>query len=350
VGGGRDRLTRPVLEAALLALLLSGAVVAISGWALGGKPSRIGPDLAATGAALVVVFGLSVWVGNTAQRRMNRSGWRASLAGRQGVGDAGPGPDTHPGHAAALTRAARTPLRMRLHPSNWPRALGAVAATFLPVLLTVAVAFGVLFTSQDGPAARAFRQAPACIGESNLATCVGDFTAVINGVRTPANGANGADVSYVISDGAINTWATFDGDTAAIARMAEADKAAGTHLTIRVWRRSIVGAELGDAWQWALNNPPGNTIPTVFLAVSFALLLIVVRLRIHLRAASRAGSKRLVVDDLGQGAAATGAIILLAFGFWPGAILALAVLGWLGLTARRSTQRSRLGLAVRRSS
>jgi hypothetical protein len=33
--------------------------------------------------------------------------------------------------------------------------------------------------------------------------------------------------------------------------------------------------------------------------------------------------------------------VLLAYGFWPGAILALAALLWLGLSARRSTQRKR---------
>jgi hypothetical protein len=218
------------------------------------------------------------------------------------------------------------------------------------VLLTVAVVSGVFLTSQDGPPARAFRHAPACVGETNLATCVGDFTAVINGVRAPANGANGADVSYVTYDGAINTWATFGGDTATIVRMASADENARTQLRIRVWRRSIVGAELGGSWHWAWDNPPGNTIPAAFLAISFALLLLMMRLRIHRRAGSGANSQRLLIDDLGQVAAAAGSIVLLAYGFWPGAILALGVLMWLGLSARRSTQRSRMALAALHSS
>src|SRR5262249_3585119 len=151
-----------------------------------------------------------------------------------------------------------------------------------------------------GPPARAFRHAPACVGETNLATCVGDFTAVINGVRAPANGADFADVSYVTHDGAINAWARFDGDAATIVRMANVDESAGTQLRIRVWRRSIVGADLGGSWHWAQGNPPGDTIPAVFLAVSFALLLFVVRLRIHRRAVPWTNRQRLIIDDVGQ--------------------------------------------------
>lgn len=336
--GGTQPLTRPVLAAALSALVLGGIVVLFAGIALGGKPSRLGPDLAATGAALVVVLGLSAWVGIAVRRRARES--PANLARAQGLAN-----DAHSAHTPALptelpTRTARTPLRTRMHPANWARVLGARAAAYLPALLTVAVLFGVFLTSQDGPAARAFRHAPACVGETNLATCVGDFTAVINGVRAPANGANGADVSYATHDGAINTWVAFDGDTAAIVRMASADENARTQLRIRVWRRSIVGAELGGSWHWAENNPPGNTVPAVFLAVSFALLLLVVRLRIHRRPVSGADSQRLLIDDLCQVTAAAGSIVLLAYGFWPGAILALAALLWLGQSARRSTQRS----------
>lgn len=126
--------------------------------------------------------------------------------------------------------------------------------------LTVAVLFGVFLTSKDGPAARAFRHAPACAGETNLATCAGDFTAVINGVRALANGALFVDVSYATDDGAINTWVRFDGDPATIVHMTSADENARTSLGIRVWRRSIVGAELGGSWHWAQGDPPGNTI------------------------------------------------------------------------------------------
>jgi hypothetical protein len=60
--------------------------------------------------------------------------------------------------------------------------------------------------------------------------------------------------------------------------------------------------------------------------------------------------QRLLIDDLGQVAAAAGSIALLANGFWPGAILALAVLLWLGLSARRSTQLRYMTRAALRSS
>jgi hypothetical protein len=327
-----------------LTVALGSIVVLFGGIALGGKPSRLGPDLAATGAALVVVVCLSAWLGLSVKRRAIES--PASLVRAphmpEHVRDLPVLPDP------ARARTAMTP-RLRMHPAIWARVLG-VSTAYLPVLLSVAVLFGVFFTSQDGPPARAFRHAPACNGESNLATCAGDFTAVINGVRTPANGANGADVSYVTPDGVINTWARFGGNTATIVSLAGADETARTPLTIRVWRRSIIGAELGGSWQWAWDEPPGNTIPTVFLAVSFALLLLFARLRIHRRGRSGANSKRLVVDDLGQVAATAGSIVLLAYGFWPGAILALAVLLWLGLTVRRSTQRSGVTLAALHSS
>jgi hypothetical protein len=339
-GGGP--LTRPVLAAVVLALVLGGIVVAIGGIALGGKPSRLGPDLAATGAALAVVLGLSAWLGVRVRRRATES--PASHARAQELAN-----DAHDLHARGRLRelpmrTARTRPRTRVSPSNWASVLRARAAAYLPVLLSVAVLFGVLFTTQDGPPARAFGHAPACVGETNLATCVGDFTAVINGVRTPANSAMGPDVSYVTHDGAINTWTHFTGDPATIVRLASADETARTPLRIEVWRGSIVGAEFGGSWQWAENNPPGNTDPTVFLAVSFTLLLLVVRLRIHRRAGSGVSSRRLLVDDLGQTAGAVGSIVLLGYGFWPGAILALAVLTWLGISARVSTQRRRLTL------
>jgi hypothetical protein len=338
-------LTSPVLAAAFLAVALGGIVVLFGGIALGGKPSRLGPDLAATGAALVAVLGLSAWLGVSVKRRASKS--PVSHVRAPGLADDArdlsvPRPRSH-------ERAATTP-RTRIHPAVGARVLTGFAAGFVPVLLVVAVLFGVFFTVQDGPAARGFQHARACNGEWNLATCVGDFTAVINGVRTPANGANGADVSYVTSDGVINTWATFGGNTATIVSLANADETARTPLTIRVWRGSIIGAELGGSWHWAWDEPPGNTIPTVFLAVSFALLLLFMRFRIHRRGRSSANSKRLMLDDLGQVAAAAGSIVLLAYGFWPGAILAVAVLLWLGLTVRRSTHSSRMTLAALHSS
>jgi hypothetical protein len=333
-----------VRAAALLALVLGGIVVVIGGIALGGQPSRLVPDLAATSAALVVVLGLSAWLGIAVRRQASHS--PASLARPGDMADGAHDLQTPVLPAARLTRTARTPLRTRMHPASWARVLRDPAVGFLLGGLTVAVLLGVFLTSNDGPAARAFRHAPACAGETNLATCAGDFTAVINGVRAPANGALFADVSYVTYDGVINTWVRFDGDPATIVRTASADENARTPLRIRVWRRSIVGAELGGSWHWAQGNPPGNTIPAVFLAVSFALLLLVVRLRIHRRAGPGANRQRLLAGDLGQVAAAAGSLVLLAYGFWPGTILALAALLWLGLSARRSTQRRRVPLAA----
>jgi hypothetical protein len=339
--------TRPVASAVLSTLLLGGLVVAIAGGVLDGKPSRLGPDLTATGAALIAVVGLSMWFGIFTKRRAGQASARFARPPDSAEGAYGqPAPvlPTTPASSAGVR------LRTRMHPARWAPILGARAAAFVPMLLTVAVLFGVFLTSHDGPPARAFRHAPACIGETNLTTCVGDFTAVINGVRAAANGASGADVSYVTSDDAINTWASFGGDTAPIVRQASADEEASTPLRIRVWRRSIVGAEFGGRWHWAWPGPPGNTVPTIFLAVSFALLLLVARLRIHRRAGSRANSRRLVIDDLGQAAAAAGSIVLLAYGFWPGAIPAVAVLLWLGLSASNSSRRSRVTLAALRPS
>jgi hypothetical protein len=338
---------RPAVAAAFLAYILAGIVLAIAGFALGGKPSRLGPDQTVAGAALIVIFGLSAWFGVNARRRARLV--PASLPGGLGTADgAGEGlmpvlpapqeefaPATRDRRAASPTSPPATRLAI------WIRVLSARGMDLIAVLLITAVLFGVFFTCLDGPAARAFRHAPPCVGETNLATCVGDFTAVINGVRSPANGANFAHVSYVTNDGMINGWAQFDGNATAIARMASADETARAHLTIRIWHRSIVGAELGGSWHWTDGNPPGNTVPAVFLAVSFALLLLVLRLRVHSRAGSGPNSRTLFAEDLGQAAAAAGSIVLLAYGFWAGAILALAVLLWLGLSARQSTRGKR---------
>jgi hypothetical protein len=365
---GDSRLkTRPALAAAFLGLLMGSLVIMISGWALGGKPSRLDPDLAVTGAAMVLVVGLSVWA------------WSSARARRVDVDLGGPGRvpgGVHALHGPAVTAsqppfgpaapssdAAQPATITRPRPASRARTLGAVALGWLMPGLTVAVLFGVFLTSHDGPPARAYRHAPACVGETNLTTCAGNFTAGINGVRTPANGRNSADISYVTADGVINTWATFDGDSGVLARLAEADKSADTPLTIRVWRGSIVGAQLGSSWHWAEGDPPGDMIPVVFLAVSFGLLLLVVRLRIHRRVASRSrANSRLLIDDQGQVAgqvfaddvgqviAAAASIVLLAFGYWPGAILALAVLLWLAISVRQSTRRSRMRIAALQSS
>jgi hypothetical protein len=236
-----------------------------------------------------------------------------------------------------MTRTPRRPLLALLSSASWGRVLeGGAVATVIPVLLTVAVVFGGAVTTQDGAAARALRHAPPCTGETNLATCADDFTAVINGVRAPANGANGAEVSFVTASGAINTWATFGGTKAPIAPMASAAENARAQLRIRVWRRSVIGAEFGGSWHWANGDPPDYVIPATLLAVSFALLLFMTRLRVHRRAGSGTDKQNLIADDIGQVSAAAGSVLLAAYGFWAGAILGLAVLAWLGLSVRQS--------------
>jgi hypothetical protein len=211
------------------------------------------------------------------------------------------------------------------------------------VVLTVAVLLALLGTAVDGPSARAFRHAPACAAETNLATCAGSFTAIINGVRTPGNGDNYADVSYVTADGVINTWVRFDGDSAALGRAATADENQRTPLTIKVWRKSIVGAELGGTWHWAQGSPPGDAIPVAFLSVSFGLLLSVVWMRTHrLRRRTRRPRRALILLELAQAAVGVGAITLLAYGFWPAAFGMLAVLAWLGQSAWGSNRSARV--------
>jgi hypothetical protein len=344
---GRLPITRPIVAAGLLALGLGAVVVLFGGVALDGKPSRLGPDAAATGAALVVVLALSAWLGITARRR-NRRGPAALPLGAQVP------PTAAPTRVATRVPRPAIPLQVRLHPAAWSSRLRAFAAGWIPVVLTVAVLFGVLLTIQDGPPARAYRHAPACIGEVNLATCVGDFTATVNGVRTGSQSGNDnyADVSYVTGDGVINTWATFDGNGSSLARAANADEDQRTPLTIKVWRGSIVGADLGGAWHWAENNPPGDAVPSVFLGISFALLLLWVRVRIHRRSGSMAPADRrlLLLADLAQPLTAAGATVLLAYGFWPGAIVAVASLVWLALSVRRSTRARQQALVATLSS
>jgi len=340
---GRLPITRPIVAAGLMALALGAVVVLFGGVALDGKPSRLGPDAAATGAALVVVLALSAWLGIAARRRHRRDPAALPL-GAQVPPTAAPGRVPRPA----------IPLRVRLHPAAWSSRLRAFAAGWIPVVLTVAVLFGVLLTIQDGPPARAYRHAPACIGEANLATCVGDFTATVNAVRTGSQSGNDnyADVSYVTGDGVINTWATFDGNGNSLARAANADEDQRTPLTIKVWRGSIVGADLGGTWHWAENNPPGDAVPSVFLGVSFALLLLWVRVRIHRRSGSKAPADRrlLLLEDVAQPLTAAGATVLLADGFWPGAIVAVASLVWLALSVRRSTRARKQALVATLSS
>jgi hypothetical protein len=357
---GRQPITRPIVAAAFLALGLGGFVLLIGGVALGGKPSRLGPDAAATGAALVVVLALSAWLGISVKRRSQSDPAALAFHASRAQVPLTDAPLTDAPLADAPARMSRVaiPPRARMQRTLRSPGLRANAVGWVLVLLTVGVLFGVFLTEQDGPPARAYRHAPACAGEANLATCVGEFTATVNGIRTDtqSGGSNYADVSYVSGDGVINAWARFDGDGGALARAAQADESMHTPLTIKVWRGAIIGAELGDAWHWANGNPPGVVIPAVFLAVCFAGLLLIVRLRIHRRSASPAqtslahtlpaqsDSQRLILEDLGQAAAAAGAIALLAYGFWPGAVVAVATLAWLGLSARRSAHARKLAM------
>jgi hypothetical protein len=346
--------------AASLTLLFGGIVVMAGGIALRAKPSAIGIDLVATGSALAVVLAFVAWLALGVRMRRQTRGYDADLA--RALERAEKRHRPHHGlrmpfglarhtRILATARQSRTASPAiqpptRLSEARWVRVLSANGHDMAPVLLLTAVLFGVFFTSKDGPPARAFRHAPACAGETNLATCVGSFTAVVIGVRSPADDANGASVSYVTQDGVINGWAEFGGNSLAVTSAALADQRAGTERKIRVWRRSIVAAQLGGSLRWTIDNPPGNTVPAIFLAVSFALLLTVVRLGIHSEVDSRTSKSRVLIDDVGQVVAAALSISLLAKGFLPGAILALAVLLWLGLSVWQGTRRKDLPLAV----
>jgi hypothetical protein len=330
------------------------------GIALLAKPSALGIDLVATGSALVVVLGFVAWLALSVRSKRPGRGYDADLA--RALERAAKRDRPHHRLRMPFRLARHTPIlaptrrsrtaspatspQTRLSQARWASALSASGHDMVPVLLLTAVLFGVFFTSKDGPPARAFRHAPACAGETNLATCVGDFTAVVNGVRSPADDANGASISYVTQDGVFSGWAELGGNSDAVTSAALADQRAGTERRIRVWRRSIVAAQLGGSLRWTIGNPPGNTVPAVFLAVSFALLLVVVRLGIHIEVDSRASRSRVLIDDVGQVVAAALSIALLAKGFLPGAILALAVLLWLGLSVWRGTQRKGIPLVV----
>jgi hypothetical protein len=354
-------ISRPSVAASLLALGLGALVIAIGGFALGGKASRLGPALAGTGAALVVVAGLSTWFWISARRRLRANppgpvaGPPATDAATNGTATMG-SPRTVASSAqlaigAAARRASRqrrrarpsVPLRMRLHPAAWLPVVRRTASSWAGLVLTVAVLLALLGTAVDGSSVRTFRHAPACAGETNLATCAGDFTAVINGIRTPADsGDNYADVSYVTADGVINSWIRFHGNSVALGRAAVADQNQQIPLTIKVWRKAIIGADLGGTWHWAQGAPPGDAIPVAFLSVSFGLLLLVVWLRVH-RLSRRGGrpERRLILQDLGQAAVGAGTITMLAYGLWPAAFLMLAVLAWLGLSVRSARRSAR---------
>ena len=224
---GGQPFARPVVAAVTLALWLGCGVVTYSGAILAIDPSALHPDLAAAGAGLVIVAGLSAGLAITVIRRRNRR-LPAGLGVRL--------PALRKNARTRMARRAR-PARARLHPATWAPVWETGAARWVMPALTVPVLFGVFFTTHDGPEARAFRHAPACVGESNLATCVGNFTATVNGVRTPLQGtANYAQVSYVTGDGVIRAWARFDGNGGALGRLAGADQNERAPVTIEVWR------------------------------------------------------------------------------------------------------------------
>jgi hypothetical protein len=239
----------PGAAAGVLALIFGDLVIMIGGAFLVGKPSALVPDLVISGAALLVVIGACAWLRITVSSRARRH-----LAAR-GPGASGMTDDARIVHAAGTPGEARPrtrvmQLRARLQASWRAPMLAPRGPEWAMPVLVVAVLFGIFFTVMNGPHARAYRDAPACAGETNLATCAGDFTATIDGVRTSPSSANFASVRYLTGDGVIRIWVGFIGDGAALARMAQADESESTPVTIRVWRRAIVGAELGGTWHW----------------------------------------------------------------------------------------------------
>ena len=319
----------PAGAAAILAVALGSLVIMATGFFLSGHPASLGSDLTATGVALAVVAALAVWLGVSVRHRN-----RARLAGvtPEDPASVTPPPVSQPSHPGP----GRTPARTRLHPRRWRPGLRSLAALWLLPVLTVGVLFGIFRTAPDGAAARAYREAPACTGPSSLASCAGDFTAVVNGVRSPVQGQSTfPEVSFVTASDTINAWATFDTGGNALSRVAASDQLNRTLLVIKVWRRAVIGADLGGRWLWAENDPPGDAIPAIFLAVCFTMLLLVVRVRAHVLARRGAQSSGLLLaEEAGQAAAGALAIALMALGFWPGAVVMLAVLGWFAVSMR----------------
>ncbi len=351
---------RPLRHLAMIGLLLSAFVLVGAAIGLGGQPSRLAPDLIGTGIGLAVVTGLTVWAG--VRLRRNAASSEAGHGGQPAHArytTSSPGYDAPhpPGHVQAAWRAGGAaglagPARPRLSPGQrtvvWRRAVGTFAFPFLMPGLIVGVLFGIGLTAHDGPQARAYQDAPACTGQANVASCAGYFTAYVNGVRTSATGAGGAEVSFATPPrGVINAWGDFWGN---VAPTAESYEQGHTLTTIRAWRGTIVGAQFGNTWQWVNGAPPGDTAPVILLATCFALLLLAVRLRVHSlarhAAVSGADRRRLILEDAGQTVTAAAGVVLLAAGFWPGALLALGALAWLGLSVRAVTRRGRTRLGL----
>jgi hypothetical protein len=338
---GRQVLS-PLGVAGLLAGVLTALDVAATGFMLTGHPDEPATVFTVAAVALVLPLGLGAWAGVSAKRHQAKHPELTAL--RQ--------PTPLPRRERPSTPRPRpaVPLRAslgyRLRPSNWLPMLRALLKSYGTPALVVLVLLGLFFTANDAPNARAFRDAPACQGETNLNVCVGDFTAAVNGVRTTSPNADSASISYATDDGAINAWGGFSGSAEVLANTAQAEQTSGAPVRIEVWRGAIVGAEIGGSWHWATNNPPGDTPPAIFLAVSLTLLLLLIRYRAHRPpraysyATARTGAtqRALIRDDLGQVAASAAGYALLICGYWYGALLVAAVLGWMAWTAWRNAR------------
>lgn len=340
----------PFGVACLMTTLLGGAAVAVIGMMLGKDPSDPGAFLIATAVALVISMAVGTWFGAASRRNLRKNpGLRALRQStsvpareRQTVSSL----RAHPRFAPRTrpTVPLGTSLRYRLRPSVWLPSLWAQLKSCAAPALVVVVLFGLGFMASDAPNAQAFRDAPACQGETNLSVCVGDFTATVNGVRTASQNAGSASISYVTGDGAINAWGSFSGSGEALAGTAQSEETSHTSVQIEVWRGAIVGAEIAGSWHWADGNPPGDRGPAILLVLGLMLLLLLVRFRAHRLASAIAAAggmirrRAVLLNDVGQVAASASGYVLLLYGYWYGALLIAAELGWMAWTARRNSR------------
>jgi hypothetical protein len=346
----------PLGVALLIASVLIALIISASGLLLTQNPDEPATTFIIAAVAVAVALALAAWAGAAIKRRQRKrpefAALRHPLPAPPRIHRSSPSPQPRPRPAVPL----RVRLRYRLRPSGWLPVLRTLLKSFLPPALLILVLSGLFVTMNDAPNARAFQSAPACQGETNLSVCVGEFTATVNGVRTSSPSADTASISYATADGAINAWGDFAGSAEALAGTAQAEQTAGAPVRIEAWRGAIVGAEIGGSWHWATGNPPGDTPPAIFLAVSLTLLLLLIRYRAHhptatftfadtdtdtdAYLAARAGTTRraLLRDDLGEVAASAAGYVLLIYGYWYGALPILAALGWMGWTAWRNAR------------
>ena len=337
---GRLPITRPIVAAGLLAVGLSPFVVLVGGVALGGKPSRLGPDAAATGAALVVVLALSAWLGVTARRRNLRN-------------------------PAALPLRAQVPLTAA--PTRVPRPASTASGAPAPGRLEFPAS---RLRSRVDPSAadggRPVRRPPHRPGRAPGPRLPPGPSVRRRGKpghlrrrlhRHDQRGAHGLAERQQQLRGRLLCdrrrrhqhlgYLRRERQRPGTCGRRRREPANSAHHQGLAWldRRRLTS---GGTWRWAENNPPGDAVPSVFLGVSFALLLLWVRVRIHRRSGSlaRAGRRRLLLEDLAQPLTAAAATVLLAYGFWPGAIVALASLVWLALSVRRSTRARKQALVA----